>query len=368
MNAPMAAATAAPIHAAMAAPIAAPIATPIADPIADPIAATTAVPLVLEVRHETVYRYETPVSLAQHHAHLRPLEDEFQQLRSHRVDIHPAPAFRRDSIDALGNRQLHFSLAQPHQELRVSATSVVAVSERFARLQPEASPPWDALAARLRYVAAAPFEAAVQFVPPSPYVPRLAELRAYALPSFPPGCPVAVGALHLMQRLHADLRYESRSTEVDTPLAQAFAQRRGVCQDFAHLLVGGLRMLGLPARYVSGYLLTQAPGSDEGSAPLLGADASHAWVQVWCPGTPGVPAGSGVGNAAGWLSLDPTNNVVPRAGHVRLAIGRDYGDVTPLRGVIRGGGRHQLSVAVGTRIVPQPDDGTPPVAHSLHGT
>jgi transglutaminase-like putative cysteine protease len=182
----------------------------------------------------------------------------------------------------------------------------------------------------------------VEFALPSPYVPRLSALRDYAAPDFPAGRPLAQAALALMHRVHADFRYESQSTDIDTPLAQAFAQRRGVCQDFAHLMAGALRMLGLPARYVSGYLLTSAA---EGSAPLLGADASHAWVQLWCPGTPGVPAS---GPGAGWLDMDPTNDLVPATGHVRVAVGRDFGDVTPLRGVIRGGGQHTLRVAVTT--------------------
>ncbi|MBL8342618.1 MAG: transglutaminase family protein [Rubrivivax sp.] len=339
---------------------------------------------MLEVRHETVYRYDSPVLLAHHRAHLHPLEDGYQRLVAHTLEIEPAPGFRRDGIDALGNAHTHFSLAQPHSELRVCAASVLQVSPRFDVLQPNAGPAWDALARSLRYVAGATLEPAVEFLAPSPYVPRLPELRVYALPSFPPGCPVAAGALHLMQRLHADFRYDSLSTQVDTPLAHAFAQRRGVCQDFAHLLIGCLRMLGLPARYVSGYLLTQPPDAAQGGAPMLGADASHAWVQVWCPGTPGVPQGTGTAGVpqgtgtagvpqgtralrtAGWLSLDPTNNLVPHTGHVRVALGRDYGDVTPLRGVIRGGGRHRLAVAVHTRVVPPPPDPAASVARSLH--
>ncbi|MCW5637192.1 MAG: transglutaminase family protein [Rubrivivax sp.] len=308
--------------------------------------------VVLEVRHDTVYTYETPVSVAQHLAHLQPLADEHQQLLAWTLDVDPPPAFRRDSRDALGNAQTHFSLAQPHRTLRVCATSLVRVAARFTALDAAASPPWEVLAAGLRYVAGARFEPAVEFVPSSPFVPSLPELRTWALGSFAAGTPVAVGALHLMRRLHEEFRYDSRSTEVDTPLAEVFAHRHGVCQDFAHLMIGGLRMLGLPARYVSGYLLTQQPGS---GVPLVGADASHAWVQVWCPRTPGVPGG--------WLSLDPTNDVVPETGHVRVAIGRDFGDVTPLRGVIRGGGRHELAVAVATRVVEPP---APAVARSLH--
>ena len=157
-----------------------------------------------------------------------------------------------------------------------------------------------------------------------------------------------------MQRIHADFKYQSHSTDIETPLTQVLLQRRGVCQDFAHLMAGVLRMWGLPARYVSGYLLTHAP---EGGVKLQGADASHAWVQVWCPGTPGVGPGESGG---GWLDLDPTNNVIPGlagtagSGHVRVAVGRDFGDVSPLRGVIRGGGRHTLSVGVSTRRLPSP--------------
>jgi transglutaminase-like putative cysteine protease len=300
---------------------------------------------VLEVFHETRYDYAAPVSLAHHLAHLQPLDDAQQRLLHFELEIEPAPGQCRDSLDAQGNAQCHFTLAQPHEQLRVRATSRVELVPRFAALDPEASPPWDELAAGLRYVARAPFQPAVEFALPSAYVPRLRELRAYAAPVFSPGRPVAAAAIALMRRVHADFRYQSRSTDVDTPLTRVLQQRRGVCQDFAHLMAGAMRMFGLPVRYVSGYLLTQAP---EGGAVMQGADASHAWVQVWCPGTPGVPA---QGPGAGWLDLDPTNELVPGTGHVRVAVGRDYGDVTPLRGVIRGGAQHTMGVAVGTRLV-----------------
>jgi len=302
------------------------------------------VTLVLDIVHETRYDYAATVSLAHHLAHLQPLDDAHQQVLAYELDVDPAPAQHRDSRDALGNAQRHFSLLQPHERLRVRAGSRVRVRPRFAGLQPELSPAWDDVAERLRYVARAPFRPEVEFAMPSPYVPRLEVLRDYAAPSLPAGRPVAEAALELMHRVHADFAYDSDSTEVDTPLAQVVEHRRGVCQDFAHLMIGALRMWGLPARYVSGYLLTHAP---EGGGLMLGADASHAWVQVWCPGAPGVPA---TGPGAGWLDLDPTNDLVPGAGHVRLAVGRDYTDVTPLRGVIRGGGgSHTLSVAVRTR-------------------
>jgi transglutaminase-like putative cysteine protease len=293
----------------------------------------------LDVVHETRYDYSAPVSLAHHVAHLQPLADAAQTLLGFELTVSPPPDRLVPGRDAWGNARHHFSVTRPHSRLVVRAASRVRVAPRFAALRPETSPPWDALAARLRYVARSPFEPALEFALPSPYVPRLDELQAWAAPDFPRGRPLAEAALALMHRLHAEFEYRSRSTEVDTPLAQAFAQRRGVCQDFAHLLAGALRMHGLPARYVSGYLLTRPP---EGGEPLLGADASHAWVQAWCPGTAGVPAD-------GWLDLDPTNDLVPGCSHVRVAVGRDYGDVAPLRGVIRGGGRHVLGVGVTVR-------------------
>ncbi len=295
----------------------------------------------LEVDHLTRYAYAAPVSLAHHLAHLRPLADEAQALLAFALRIEPAPTQQHDAPDVRGNRCHYFSVVGPHQTLAVRATSRLRLSDRFAALDADAAPPWEQVAGRLRYVARAPFDPAVEFTMPSPYVPRLEALRGYAAASFAPATPVAAGALDLMHRIHRDFAYVAQSTQVDTPLATVFAQRRGVCQDFAHLTMGALRMLGLPARYVSGYLLTSPPGD---AAEMVGADASHAWVQVYCPGTPGVPAD-------GWLDLDPTNDIVPASAHVRLAVGRDYGDVTPLRGVIRGGGgRHVLQVAVHTRV------------------
>jgi transglutaminase-like putative cysteine protease len=297
--------------------------------------------MLLEVVHETRYAYAAPVTLAHHWAHLQPLDDAHQRRASFALAIEPTPDTLRQGTDALGNACHWFSLGAPHEALRVRATSRVQLRARFGALAAAASPPWDALARRLRYVARGPYDPAVEFVMPSPFVPRLAELRRYGAPSFAAGRPVAEVAVDVMGRIHRDFEYDSRSTDVDTPLAQVLAQGRGVCQDFAHLMAGVLRLHGVPARYVSGYLLTRSP---DGGAAMVGADASHAWVQVYCPGTPGIPAD-------GWLDLDPTNDLVPGAGHVRVAVGRDFGDVTPLRGVIRGGGRHTLAVAVRTRLL-----------------
>ncbi|MBL8330397.1 MAG: transglutaminase family protein [Rubrivivax sp.] len=309
-------------------------------------------PLALEVLHETHYHYAQPVAQSHHIAHLKPLDDEGQQLLDFVLCVRPEPLSWRDSVDRFGNACLHFALSRAHRELQVEARSRVRVSPRFAQVRAAQSPAWETLRDRLRYVARGPFDPVVEFVQPSPYVPRLDSLRSYARHSFAPGRPLAEAAIDLMQRIHRDFEYRSASTEVDTPVAQAFEQRLGVCQDFAHVMIGACRMMGVPARYVSGYLLTRT--ADESEA-LVGADASHAWVQVHAPGTPGLPAD-------GWLDLDPTNDRVPGVEHVRVAVGRDFGDVTPLRGVIRGGGRHTLSVGVTTRRWPEPGVTGPVVA------
>jgi transglutaminase-like putative cysteine protease len=301
-------------------------------------AASTAT--VLEVEHLTHYRYAAPVDLAQHLAYLRPRDDATQQVQAFELQVEPAPLHQRSEPDRLGNSRTCFTVVAPHRELQVRARSRVCVAGAAA-FDPAATLPWETVRERLRYVAGAPFEPANEFVFASPFVPRLPALRELAMPSFRPGTPVAVAAIDLMAHIHAGFAYRSASTEIDTPLAEVLATREGVCQDFAHLMIGALRGMGLAARYISGYLLTESPELGASSAPMLGADASHAWVSVWCPMADGAPAQ--------WLKLDPTNNVLPRTSHVRLAIGRDYSDVTPLRGVIRGGGEHRLDVRVRTR-------------------
>jgi transglutaminase-like putative cysteine protease len=304
--------------------------------------------VILDISHETRYEYSAPVSLAHHLAHLRPLSDAHQRLLSFELGIHPPPGHSRDGSDAHGNAERHFSLAMPHRKLRVRAVSRVELAPRFDDLEPDSSPAWDDVAARLRYVAPEPggvrrLIPEVEFALPSPYVPRLLALRRFAQASFTPGRPLAAAAIDLMQRIHTQFAYKARSTQIDTPLNEVWEHKRGVCQDFAHVMAGAMRMLGLPVRYVSGYLLTHSPTG----AVMQGAEASHAWVQAWCPGTEGVPDD-------GWLDLDPTNSVVPGTGHVRVAVGRDFGDVTPLRGVIRGGGRHLMTVEVSTRVATPP--------------
>ncbi|MEF7616373.1 transglutaminase family protein [Aquincola sp. MAHUQ-54] len=313
----------------------------------DPPAATR-----LQVEHVTRYHYGAPVDTAQHEAFLRPVEDEFQKVEAFEMGVDPEPLHHSTGRDRYGNHRTFFTVSGAHRCLEVWARSRVKALPRDHGRRAPASLPWEAVRARLRYAARAAYEPASEFAVASPYVPRLAELAAFAAPSLAPGQPVGVCAIDLMHRVHAGFVYESASTTIDTPLATVLAERRGVCQDFAHLMIGALRMHGLAARYVSGYLLTTPPDADAeaeaGEAParpavqgvprFIGADASHAWVAVWCP-----TADDGF-----WLELDPTNDMLPATDHVRLAYGRDFGDVTPLRGVIRGGGDHALEVGVTT--------------------
>lgn len=292
--------------------------------------------VTLDIAHETSYAYGARVDLAQHLAHLRPRAMPGQRVDEAQIDIEPAPQQWTRSTDVFGNARDAFALYAPHETLRVVARSRV-VLERVgspARMPIDevASQAWDRVAHACQYRAGSSFIAASEFLFPSPFVPRLAPLRDYAAASLAPDRPLLAAATELMQRIHEDFTYDGEATEIHTPLSQVFKARRGVCQDFAHLMIGALRAFDLPARYVSGYLLTQPP---PGQPRLLGADASHAWVSVWCP-------------PVGWVDFDPTNAVLPgeAQAHVTVAVGRDYGDVIPLRGVIRGGGEHELRVAV----------------------
>lgn len=297
---------------------------------------------VLKVEHETRYDYAHAVEMAHHIACLRPLSDDAQTLRFFDMSVAPQPAQHSVRRDAFGNSRAYFALNAPHTSLVVTARSEVEIRPRYTALDARQSLHAAQVREQLTYRAHAPFEAAAEFVYASPYVPLHDELRAYALESMMPARPVAEGAIELMQRIHRDFRYAPASTDISTPIIEVFERREGVCQDFAHLMLGCLRACGLAARYVSGYLLTEPlPGKPR----LQGADASHAWVSVWCPGL-------GSQRGGDWLDLDPTNACLPALHHIRVAHGRDFADVTPLRGVIRGGGEHTLTVRVTTAPVP----------------
>jgi transglutaminase-like putative cysteine protease len=303
----------------------------------------------LSILHRTTYRYQGAIDLAQHMVHLSPVDTPAQRVLAHGLRISPEPASRSETTDVFGNRRTFFSLQAPHDTLTVEADS--EVSTRPARPLPEAPPwqrmRWEQVREHFRYRAQAPFDAASEFLFASPCVPRDDAFAAFARPAFKPGLPMLEAARALMQHIHTRLRYAPASTEVNTPALQALAQGEGVCQDFAHIMLGCLRSLGLPARYVSGYLLTQPP---PGQPRLIGADASHAWVSVYVPRPAPATGSASTERCGAWFDFDPTNNRCgwgsPGEDYVTLATGRDFGDVSPMRGVIQGGAGHTLEVAV----------------------
>ncbi|MDO9165635.1 MAG: transglutaminase family protein [Rhodoferax sp.] len=300
----------------------------------------------LQVTHETRYDYVPAVETAQHMAYLQPVNTRHQKLLSHTLDISPAPAQIRHALDVFGNTRCFFSLQTPHTELVVVAHSVVS---NLSQPPPSSSISWEDTRERFRYQSGGRFDAAGEFVFASPFVPRHPEFAAYARPSFAPEAGVLAAAQDLMRRIHTDFVYESQSTEVNTPALEALAQRKGVCQDFAHIMIACLRAMGIPARYVSGYLLTEpAPGT----VKLKGSDASHAWVSVYVPDLPPDER---------WCDLDPTNNRCgwhsPGEDYVTLATGRDFIDVSPIRGVIHGGASHTLTVGVTVEAAPPESQG-----------
>jgi transglutaminase-like putative cysteine protease len=306
--------------------------------MASPGAATpqaTGAGAALRVRHLTRYDYDAAVELAHHLAHLRPRETPWQTVSAWRIQVQPEPDAGAQAIDAsidvFGNWRHCFSHARVHDRLEVMSSFVAALQQRA--LPPgAASPPWEQVAARLRYRAGSTMPEASEFALGSPHAPRAAEFAQFAGDLFAPNRPLLDAVESLMRRVHEQFEYRANSTDVATNALQALRLRRGVCQDFAHVMIATCRSLGLAARYVSGYLSTRPPA---GQPRLVGSDASHAWVAVWCP-------------QGGWVDFDPTNNVRPALEHVTLAWGRDYGDVAPLRGVIRGGtaAKPQVEVTV----------------------
>lgn len=298
---------------------------------------------VLHISHVTHYDYASRVDLAMHLLHLQPLSRANQQLEDFRLDIDPPATRNQASLDYFGNPQHHLTLTTPHHALTVRAESRV---RRLAAAtpNPSVSPAWESVRAAMRYRAGQPWLPAAEFCFPSAFVPLHPAFQAYAQLEFTPGRPLLEAAIGLMARIHHEFTYATASTDLTTPALEAFSRRQGVCQDFAHIMIACLRSLGLPARYVSGYLLTQPP---PGQPRLLGVDASHAWLAVWCP-------------QHDWVELDPTNNLIAAQSHAVIACGRDYADVAPLRGVIQGGGSHTLSVAVS--VVPEGETPVEPPA------
>jgi len=290
----------------------------------------------LTITHETRYRYNPPVQTAQHVSHLQPANTPCQKVINHWMKVEPAASVQHN-IDAFLNHRAYWALTNPHEGLLVQAHSEVDTSAVPAA---SASQSWESVRELFRYRGSRPGHVHSGFVFGSHHAPVHEAFLTYAQSSFTPGRSLMQAAQELTKRMHRDLRYETASTDINTPALAALQDKRGVCQDFAHILVACLRSLGLPARYVSGYLLTQPP---PGQPRLVGSDASHAWASVYLPQLAGHPC-------QGWLDLDPTNDrtglASPGEDYVRLAVGRDFADVSPLRGVLQGGGAHTLEVAV----------------------
>jgi transglutaminase-like putative cysteine protease len=296
--------------------------------------------MLLHVRHETLYKYTPAVENAQHTVHLRPADSAFQTVLKHALHITPQPVQQRKAIDGFGNSKLFFSLQTSHDELQVIADSVVQTLARPSDDTSTSDLAWDHVREAFRYRSGAAYNSAWEFVFASPFVPRHEDFSDFAKFSFTPGRPLLEAVHELMTRIHSAMVYDGESTEVDTPALVALEQRKGVCQDFAHIMVACCRSMGLPARYVSGYMLTQPP---PGQPRLIGSDASHAWASVYCPNTQDEKSAAATGR---WFDFDPTNNRAPGEDYVTLATGRDFLDVSPMRGVIRGGAKHTLDVAV----------------------
>jgi transglutaminase-like putative cysteine protease len=293
--------------------------------------------MIYNVRHKTTFDYTDAVSVSHHILRLTPREFPGQSCRETEILIDPAPPALQAHHDYFGNQVSVFTLHETHGILTIDSRSELEVVPRDP-IDYSGSPEWETVRDAMSRPENESALMASQFIFDSERVSASAELADYARESFTEHRPILEAAMNLTQRIHEDFRFDTKATEVTTPVETFFEKRRGVCQDFAHLQVGCLRSLGLPARYVSGYLRTHPK---PGRKRLIGADASHAWCAVWCP-------------VNGWVDFDPTNNCVPSDGHITLAWGRDYNDVCPIHGVLLGGARHTLEV--GVDVIPEGED------------
>jgi transglutaminase-like putative cysteine protease len=291
--------------------------------------------VIYDIRHVTTYAYEYAVSYARCSLRLEPKSSDGQALISHCVEIRPRAAERTARRDFFGTLTESVTIENPHRHLRIDSRSRVNVSRKSPGRTAQ-SPSWESV----RDIA---FEATslgpsspIGYVFASALVPVLSPVTAYAAASFPAGMGVLVGAVDLMHRIRSEFRYDPKATVISTPLDEVFEKRHGVCQDFAHVMIAGLRGLGLPAAYVSGYLRTIPP---PGKPRLQGADATHAWVSLWC------------GETLGWIGFDPTNDLLVENDHIILGVGRDFSDVSPVDGIIVGSPKQKLNVAVDVVVV-----------------
>jgi len=278
----------------------------------------------LQTTHTTRYLYSDVVSTCHSEAHLTPRPCPGQAVLDYDLIIDPVPDYSASRTDYFGNPVTMFSISQPHRELTITSRCAVDLT-LSSTPDLQLSPPWEEVRQQVRGRKLSDSFEASQFVFESPLVTRGRDFASYGAPSFVAGRPILEAANDLSRRIFEEFQYDQRATTVSTPVDEVLQSRHGVCQDFAHLMIACLRSLELPARYVSGYLRSDAN--------LTGAEASHAWVSVWCP-------------VLGWQAFDPTNNTMPGGRHVTLAWGRDYSDVTPVKGVALGGGEHVISVSV----------------------
>lgn len=286
--------------------------------------------MIYDIRHVTTYAYDSPVSFARCSLRLEPKNGDGQQLLSHSVDIRPKPAERAIRRDFFGTHTENILIEAAHRNLRIDSRSRVQVSRQAPdRVAP--SPPWEGIRELAFAATSLGASSPVGYVFASPLVPVQQPVTSYAAASFQPGVGILSGAVDLMHRIRTEFKYDPKATVISTPLTEVFAKRHGVCQDFAHVMIAGLRGLGLSAAYVSGYLRTIPP---PGKPRLQGADATHAWVSVWC------------GPEIGWIGFDPTNDLLVENNHIVLAIGRDFSDVSPVDGIIVGSRKQKLGVAV----------------------
>jgi transglutaminase-like putative cysteine protease len=282
------------------------------------------------VVHETRYRYQSTVTLSQQYLHMTPRSFPFQKTESHQIWLDRVVDDMRDGTDYFGNATRHVALTVPHDSLLVHAESTVALRPRPTLADIAGTLPWEGTRDMMAKEKSAATLEACRYLYASPHVTSFPDLEAYARLSYTPCRPQLDAAMDLTNRIFEDFEFDARATDISTPLEQVLRGRRGVCQDFAQLMIGCLRSIGLPARYISGYILTHPP---EGKLRLVGADASHAWVSVFCP-------------AIGWVDFDPTNRCLVQHEHITLGWGRDFSDVTPMRGIVLGGGKQVLDVEV----------------------
>jgi transglutaminase-like putative cysteine protease len=281
--------------------------------------------MILEVSHKTHYRYSAPVIQSQHLVHMSPRAVPRQVIRHHSLIVEPAPAMRYEGVDAFGNPVVILDIEVAHREFVLHARSTIETSVPAA-IDLGATTPWD----QLDEIQAGLALDVVEYRCASRLTTASLEIADYASLSFVPGRPAMDATMDLVSRIYDDFTFDPAATDISTPIGQVFKQKRGVCQDFSHFALAALRAVRVPARYVSGYILTRPP---PGQVKLQGADASHAWISVWSP-------------ESNWVDFDPTNGVVVADEHVTIAHGRDYDDVSPISGVLIGGGAHTVAVAV----------------------